>query len=102
MGAIINRFVDFISNNALASTLAGAAILGVLGWAAKAYRDGRDSATIYNFLASSQLGTDWDFRSTEAIASHTNLSESRVASLCAVHPKIRRNEKQLQSWALAE
>lgn len=98
----MNRLVDFISNNALASTLAGAAILGAIGWAGKARLDRNDSATIYNFLASSNSATGWAFRSTEAIASHTNLSESRVASLCAVHPKIRRSEKQLQSWTLAD
>ncbi|WP_218081240.1 hypothetical protein [Anthocerotibacter panamensis] len=98
----MNRLMDFISNNALASTLAGAAIVGGIGWLVKAHRDRRDSAIIYEFLASSNSGTGWTFRSTEAIASHTNLSESRVASLCSSHPKIRRNEKQLQSWTLTE
>lgn len=98
----MNRIVDFISNNALTATLVGAAILGAVGWVAKVHRDRRDSATIYKFLANSKLGTDWAFRSTEAIASHTNLSESRVESLCAVHPKIRRNEKKFQSWTLVE
>ncbi|WP_454258367.1 hypothetical protein [Pseudoxanthomonas mexicana] len=98
----MNQLVDLISNNALISTLTGAAILGVIGWAIKALRDRRDNAAIFNFLSGSKSATGWDFRSTAAIASHTKLSESRVASLCAAHPKIRRNEKQLQSWTLAE
>lgn len=98
----MNRLIDFISNNSLASTLVGAAVVGGIGWIVKARRDRRDSATIYNFLADSKPATGFDFRSTAAIASNTNLSESRVASLCASHPNIRRNEKQLQSWTLAE
>ena len=101
-GEVMNRLIDFISNNALASTLVGTAVVGTIGWAAKAHRDRRDSATVYNFLVGSKPATGYDYRSTEAIASNTNLSESRVASLCASHPKIRRNEKQLQSWTLAE
>ncbi|WP_225764311.1 hypothetical protein [Stenotrophomonas sp. Marseille-Q4652] len=98
----MNRLINFISNNALVSTLVGAAIVGSIGWVAKAHRDRRDSATIYEFLSNSKSSTGFDFRSTAAIASNTNLSESRVATLCAAHPRIRRNEKQLQSWTLTE
>lgn len=98
----MNRLLDIVSNNALASTLAGAVIVGLIGWSAKALKDRRDSATIYNFMISSKPSTGFAFRSTAAIASNTKLSEIRVANLCASHPKIRRNEKQLQSWTLVE
>jgi hypothetical protein len=99
---VMNRLIDFVSNNALVSTLVGAAILGGVSWAVKAGRDRRDSATIYKFLAGSKPATGFDFRSTAAIASKTHIPEHRVATLCAIHPKIRRNEKQLQSWTLRE
>jgi len=98
----MSRLIDFMSNNALASTLLGAAIVGGIGMALKAYRDRRDSATIYNFLIGSKATSGYAFRSTAATASNTNLSEGRVTSLCASHPKVHRNEKQLQSWTLAE
>lgn len=98
----MNRLIDFVSNNALGSTLAGAAIVGGIVWIMKAHRDRRDAAIIYKFLANSKTSTGYDFRSTAAIASNTKLSESRVANLCASHPKVRRNEKQLQSWTLTE
>jgi hypothetical protein len=44
----MNRLMDFVSNNALGSTLAGAAIVGGIAWMMKAHRDRRDGAVIYN------------------------------------------------------
>ena len=98
----MDRFVNFMSNNALVSTLTGAAVLAILAWTTKTIRDRRDSKAIYDFLAESTSATKWDYRTTEAIASETNLSESRVAHICAGNPKIRRNGKQLQSWTLVD
>lgn len=98
----MSRLLDIVSNNALISTILGAAIVGGIGWSLKAYKDHREKTRIYNFLAASKSATGYDFRSTVAIASNTNLSEDRVANLCASHPNIRRNEKQWQSWALVK
>lgn len=98
----MGAFLNFISNNAIASTLVGAAILGGVAWATKSYKDRSDGTAIHEFLVKSKAESGYDFRSTEAIASNTKLSEDRVAQLCASHPKIRRNEKQLQSWTLVE
>ena len=52
-------------------------------------------------VVESALETDYSFRSTEAIASDTNLTEARVATLCARDPRIRRSQKEKQSWTLA-
>jgi hypothetical protein len=90
----------FISQNALVSTIAGAAVLGIVGWLWKIYRDRRDSRTIYDFLLMSASKTDWGFRTTHAISSATKISEERVAELCSKHSRIRRNEQELQSWRL--
>lgn len=98
----MNWLVEFISNNAIVSTLVAAAIIGGFGWLVKVHRDRRDSKIIYNFLANSYSSTDYDFRSTAAISSKTHLPESRVSHLCASHPKIRRNERQLESWTLIQ
>lgn len=95
-------FLEFVSNNSLISTLISAALVGAVGLTGKTLRDRRDSNLIYNFLVSSSDTTEFCFRSTHSIASHTNLSEERVAKLCAGHSRIRRNQKEKQSWRLAE
>ena len=92
--------LESISSNALVSTLIAAAVVGIAARGWKWWHDRNDSQTIYNFLLSSKTGTDFTFRSTEAISSHTKISEKRVADLCSKHPKIRRNEKERQSWTL--
>ena len=92
---------NFINNNLIA-TLISAAILAVIGGIWKWRRDSRDSVAIYNFLLDSKSRTDFNFRSTPAIASHTRLPAKRVAALCARHPKIRRNEKEKESWILLD
>lgn len=98
----MNAFLEIVSNNALVSALVAAAVLGAIAWIWKWWHDRRDSEAIYNFLFASKDETNFTFRSTEAIASHTKLSEDRVVALCARHPKIRRNEKEKQSWALVK
>ncbi len=94
--------LDFLSNNALVSTLIGAAILAAIGWVWNSSRNRKDSDSVYKFLLTSKSNTGFEFRSTHAIASHTKLPEDRVAALCARHPKIRRNEKEKESWVLVE
>ena len=93
---------DLVSNNALISSLVGAAIIGLIGLVWKARRDKADGNRIYQFLLASKAESEFKFRSTEAIASNTGLSEERVAHLCAKHCNIRRNEKEKQSWTLAK
>lgn len=96
----MSNFIDIINNNTVISSLASAVILVIVGLVIKAIKARHDTKKIYNFLLSSRSDTEFSFRSTSAIASHTKLSETRVAELCARHPSIRRNEKQLQSWTL--
>lgn len=98
----MSEFLNFVTNNSLVSALAAAAIIAVIGWLWKYYRNWDDSKKIYNFLLTSKTGTDFTFRSTEAISSHTQIAESRVAELCSKHAKIKRNEKTKQSWQLIE
>jgi hypothetical protein len=90
--------LEFLSNNALVSALITALVIAAAGATWKWWHDRKDSQTIYNFLLTSKAGTDFTFRSTEAICSHTRISEKRVAELCSKHPKIRRNEKEKRSW----
>lgn len=94
------KFLDFVTNNSLGSALTAAAIMAVIVWLWKCYKNWSDRKKIYNFLLTSKAGSDFTFRSTEAISSHTQIAESRVAELCNKHAKIKRNEKTKQSWRL--
>lgn len=63
-------------------------VLGVQK-AGSSWTDRRDSKTIYQWLESeSKIPGSLDYRTTRAIASHTNLTEERVRLVCSVHPKI--------------
>ena len=92
--------IDFISNNNLASALAVAVILAIVGGTWKWFIDSRESKKVYDFLLESKSETDFTFRSAEAISSHTKIPEGRVAYLCSKHPNIVRNKKGKQSWRI--
>ncbi|MHB8149207.1 MAG: hypothetical protein ACYDIB_03505 [Desulfobulbia bacterium] len=98
----MNSLLAFVSNNGLLSTLIGAAIIWAIGWLARCRQNKKDSEAILILLKKSADETQYTFRSTEAIASETKLTEARVEELCAKHPKIQRNAKEKQSWKLAE
>lgn len=97
---IMSEFLDLLTNNALISTLICAAITGILTLLWGIYKDDRDSKAIVKFLTESATETSHTFRSTEAIASKTKLTQGRVEVLCAKHSKISRNAKEKQSWKL--
>jgi hypothetical protein len=96
------EILTFASNNSLIAGVIVVVVIGFCNWAWRAYRDYSDSKKIYSFLALSMETTGYKFRSTETIAANTRLPEDRVAKLCGVHAKIRRNEKEKQSWQLHE
>jgi hypothetical protein len=96
----MSAFADLIGSKEFLAALAVLAVGGVFTAAIKWYRDNRDGKKIYTFLLQSKTGTEWTFRSTQAISSHTKISESRVEAICSKHPKIKRNEKEKQSWKL--
>jgi len=90
----------YISNNSLVSAHIAAVILAAFAGAWKWFRDWRDSKKIFNFMLKSKNETEFTFRATAAISSDTKIPESRVAELCSKHPKIKRNEKEKQSWQI--
>jgi hypothetical protein len=96
----MSDILEFLSNNGLISAIVSATSLGGIAWAWRCWRSRKDSELIYQFLRESQSEGGFTFRSTEAIAARTKLTEDRVASLCARHPKIRRSDKQKQMWTL--
>lgn len=96
----MSKLLELITNNTLTSTLIGAAIIGLVTWSSRAYKNYRDSEVIFKFLTESAVETPHTFRSTEAIASKTKLTQSRVEELCTKHSKILRNTKEKQSWQI--
>ncbi len=99
---MLTKIFNFISNNGLVSTLIATTLVAIAVWIRKCWIDRRDGNKIYNFMLTSKSKTDFKFRTTEAISSDIKISESRVAELCSKHPKIKRNEKEKQSWQLVE
>ncbi|KHO63677.1 hypothetical protein [Pseudomonas flexibilis] len=98
----MSQIIDLATNNALLSGLILAAIIGIISWLWRAHQNRRDSNAIFKFLTASKAETPHTFRSTEAIASKTKLTQSRVEELCTKHKKIQRNAKEKQSWKLIE
>ena|SRR5947208_15474174 len=96
----MSAFLDFISNNALVSTLVAAAILAAIGGIWRWHHNRRDRNAIYEFFVKSDQEMPYLFRKTAAIASHTKRSKERVAALCTQDPRIRRNELEEESWTL--
>ena len=99
----MDKLLDFVTNNSLSTALSTIAIIvGLILWILKISNDRSDSKKIYEFLLNSAATTDYTFRSTQVISSDTKIAESRVEELCIKHPKIKRNEKEKQSWRLIE
>ena len=59
-----------------------------------------DEEEIINFLTEKIHDTDKSFISTHRIASEVNLTESRVNEVCSKSDKIRRNQKERETWTL--
>jgi hypothetical protein len=82
--------------------IAVAVVVGIIGWLYKLAIFKKDEATIVTFLESSKRDTNHTFRSSEAIAAHTNLTIERISTVCSKSRKIRRNGKEKESWCLQQ
>ncbi len=100
---IISSFVDFVGNN-FKETAAGAAIIvsiaGGLVGLFKWFPDKRDSDKIYKFLRRSAKERGWAYRTTHAISSATKIPGNRISVLCNRDKRIKRNDKERESWRL--
>jgi len=98
----MKEFLEFVSSNSLISGLIVAAVIGMSTCLWNHIKNTKDNDKVFSFLKKSTINTPHIFRSTEAIAAETNLTETRVEAICAKHPKILRNTKEKQSWRLGE
>jgi len=85
----------------IAIGIAVAIILVVLSWLYKLAMFKKDEAVLLKFLQQSNQDTEHNFRSSEAIAAHTNITVDRVSVVCSKSSKIRRNTKEKESWCLS-
>lgn len=96
--------------NTIPYTIAGI-IVGALGGSLSTFfigrkfnknKDEKDSQTIYNWLSRNANGTNFTYRSTNTIASETNLPHERVRYICSIHPPIRspRGHNAKDQWGL--
>jgi hypothetical protein len=88
---------DFFKNGivqGVLATLIGVLVLGIFGW----LKFKRDEKIVTKFLKNSGVETRHNFRTTHAISSATNLSEERIRKVCSKSSKIRRNQKEKESW----
>ena len=89
-----NTFAYVAENFVWPLIVIGIAALAGLMWQSRKMTE--DTNKIISLLDNG----DYDFRSTHAIASNTNLSEDRVRALCSKNRQIRRNENEKESWTL--
>ncbi len=66
--------------------------------AIKTVKDRRDSNRIYEVLCRLAQDGKSTFRSSGAISSITNLTQSRISDLCSKHPHIERKVQQRHMW----
>jgi hypothetical protein len=90
---------ETIFGTAIAALLVG---LITAGWSQ--YKRRKDTATIYSWLKANTSPTEGPiFRSTRAIASHCNLTESEVVSLCSKSKKIYQSTGTKEDmWSIYE
>jgi len=68
----------------------------------KISRAKKDTNKIVNFLRGSANTTEYIFRTTHRISSETNLPEDKIRKLCSKSRLIIRNQKEKESWRLAD
>lgn len=76
----------------------GSGVLAVAIFIYRWVRRGLDTRRIVYLLSAPETG--YRFRSTHAIASKLGIPETRVTYLASRCSKIRRNEKEKETWTL--
>ena len=92
---------ELINPNIVQGVLA-TLVASLIIWMLAGIKAKYDQNKIISFLKKSKKETNHTFRTTHAIASETNLSKERVGKLGSKSKKIKRNQKEKESWKLAE
>ena len=79
-------------------TVAVAAIFSIHGWLHKLLKFKMDESAILKFIGDSD--DEYQFRSTNAISSGTDISVERVTVVCSKSKAVKRSSKEKKSWCL--
>lgn len=88
--------MEELLNNGIVQGVAVALIVAFFAWGVRLIRFRLDEKKIVDEIANSEF----TFRSTEALASATDLSKARVERVCSKSYRIKRNEKTRETWRL--
>ena len=91
---------EMLSTNSFVGALVSGLLLLIIGWAiswaVKKYR----ACRVYSILQAGLSEKNKRFLPTAYISSKSGYTQSQVEALCSHHKKIRRNEKELESWCI--
>ena len=94
--------MEDLLKNGIVQSVIGALIVALILWLIGLMRSRAHENKILEFMRKSEIDTSHKFRSTHAISSAINLSEERIRKICSKSKKIKRNQKENESWQLAE
>lgn len=94
----MNEFWKSILIGLLGGLFAGVG-LWLLDWIREQWLFWRDQKRIVDFMER-EKGKDYDWRSTQVLASNNNLTLERVYYVCSYSKKIKRNELDNEVWEL--
>ncbi len=86
-------------DNFIVALLSGLLLLFIglaITWCEKKYR----LCKIYKILKSGLAEKNTDFLPTAYLSSKSGYTQSQVEALCSHHSKIRRHEKEVDSWCI--
>ncbi len=74
--------------------------LSCVSWFCGFLRDKKVENKIIEFLEKSQKEYGYEYRTTHAISSEINISEEKIRNLCNKSKRIKRNQKEKETWRL--
>jgi len=91
---------QLLSENSFVGALISGLLILFIGWffsqGVKKHRANR----IHSILQKGLIEKNKNFLPTAYLSSKSSYTQSQVESLCCYHSKIRRNEKDLQTWSI--
>lgn len=88
-------------NSFLGALVSGIAII-VLVAIFKFFLNKYKASQVFNALKSGLAEKKHTFLPTSYLAAKTNYTQEKVEQLCSSHSKIKRNEKELESWQVID
>lgn len=95
--------LDFLSENTFfGAFVAGMAVIVIIKITTWIYRKYIRARKVYAALQAGLTKHSCTFLPSSYLASETSYTIQEIERLCTMHPKIKRNKKQLEFWCLIE